>query len=57
MFFKISSYPTAGGMCYKVFGTMNNGVTFNEAINGCKNEKASLVSLSNIYEHGISFRT
>ncbi|VDN39703.1 unnamed protein product [Gongylonema pulchrum] len=45
-------YKLFRGMCYKVFGTKNSGVSFSEAINGCKNEKANLVSLTDIYEHG-----
>ncbi|VDN91744.1 unnamed protein product [Brugia pahangi] len=39
-------------MCYKLYGTNNNGVTFSEAIQRCKNEKANLVSLTDMYENG-----
>lgn len=39
-------------MCYKLYGTKNNGVAFNEAIQRCKNERANLVSLTDIYENG-----
>lgn len=39
-------------MCYKLHGTEDNGVTFSEAIQRCKNEKANLVSLTDTYENG-----
>lgn len=45
-------YSITGGMCYKLYGMENDSVTFSEAIQRCKNEKANLASLSDIYENG-----
>ncbi|VIO90178.1 Uncharacterized protein BM_BM8663 [Brugia malayi] len=47
-----NGYKLFRGMCYKLYGTNNNGVTFSEAIQRCKNEKANLVSLTDMYENG-----
>ncbi|EFO17861.1 hypothetical protein LOAG_10637, partial [Loa loa] len=47
-----NGYKLFRGMCYKLYGTNANGVTFSEAIQRCKIDKANLVSLTDIYENG-----
>ncbi|VBB31977.1 unnamed protein product, partial [Acanthocheilonema viteae] len=44
-----NGYKLFRAMCYKLY---DNTVTFNEAIQRCKNERANLVSLTDIYENG-----